>query len=79
MTPDQQLIAACSNDPRTVDQIADTVGRSWPVVLGDLNRLARKGRITRQAKSWGKPVRWQAVSAPAPRKSVTSLHRTLVH
>lgn len=64
MTADEQLIAACAGHPKTVDEIAQTVGRSWATILSDLNRLARKGRITRAAKGWGSPVLWQAVSAP---------------
>lgn len=62
---DEALIAACSNSPMTVDEIAETVGRSWAAILGDLNRLAHQGRITRTSRrqTWGKAVRWQAVSA----------------
>ncbi len=63
--PDQALINACSNVAYTVDEIAKMVGRPWPAVLGDLNRLHREGRVDR-TRRWRKAALWRSYGKPAP-------------
>lgn len=62
---DQAIINACSNEAKTVDEIAAIVGRGWVAILGDINRLTREKHLTR-TKRWGKASLWRSVGTPAP-------------
>jgi predicted transcriptional regulator len=63
VSKDEEILRACSNGPKTVDEIAALVGRSWGAILGDINRLAREGRLIR-SKRWGKASLWHSVENP---------------
>lgn len=60
---DETLIRACSNGPKTVDEIAALVGRGWGAVLGDLVRLTGKKRLIR-TKRFAKASLWHSVENP---------------
>jgi len=61
---DQAIVNACANVPKTVDEIADIVGRSWPLILGDVNRLTREKRLTRTNRL-GRASLWRSIGKPA--------------
>lgn len=61
---DQAIVNACSNEPKTIDEIAEIVGRTWVALLGDLNRLVREKRIVR-TKRWGKAALWRSYGTRA--------------